>query len=192
MVSATRCCRATLTCFAVVLFVGAASASGGGRKKHSPNLHGQMAPVGIVDEVCAVALEIEVEAADADGKPVEDADVWMVDLAPPYPRANVAKRLGITGRDGRLRVPECLMGSQDFSSWEPAKHATVRFKFLVIRDGFGVGQLGLEPRVDEVLAEGNLTGVPPGTESKDWKYLKEWRGHHYSVHLRVELKRTVP
>lgn len=196
MSSATRFCRAASIVSTILLLASATNARGAGRKRHAGEqetvLIGPKGTVGIGCDSCAVSLQIRVEVTDTEGVPVEGAEVWMVDRAPPYPRENDASRLGVTGKDGTLIVPGCLMSSDSYRFWQPKEGDTVTFLLMVIHDGFGVGRIELTPAVDEVLAKGNLTGAAPGTDRKHWKYLKEWRGHDYPVHGRIQLKRTIP
>lgn len=189
----SQSCRAVMrVLLAVVVLVSAADVDAAECKTERKGRHTSTTCTSAIgDEACAVMMEIEVETVDTTGAQAPGADVWMVDTVPPYPRENLARRLGLTGQDGRLKVLWCFMGSRDFWLWRPEKDSDVKLLFLVFRDGFGVERVELGPKLADVLAKGNLTGVPPGTESKDWKHT-EWRGRAYPVQVHVELKRVAP
>jgi hypothetical protein len=121
-----------------------------------------VSPIAISDDICAVVLQLEVRVVDGLGSPVTAAEIWRIDepeLEPPEPQR--AQRLGLTDSEGKMSAPECYMESGDFQTWDPTAKP-VRLLLMVIREGYGVRRLELKPPVSDVLASGNVLGIPPG------------------------------
>jgi hypothetical protein len=128
---------------------------------------------GIGCDVCAIALVIDATTSDAEGAPLSGVEVWWV---PPPPtllgdRSAAqslpvrARRLGVTDADGRLRVPECLMGGSDFRFSPPGP--IIRFEFMLFREGYGAIRVVQEVPSGDVLHTGYVLGKPMGDPLKD-------------------------
>ena len=145
---------------------------------------------GIGDDICAVMLKVNAYVTDSMGAPIADAQVWRVDeprLEPPEPTR--AELLGVTDSRGRLTVPLCYMGSSEFRLWKPEQDP-VRLVFMIVRWGYGPERLVLRPPAGEVLAAGNLLGVPPGQPVNRRELsvqYRRWRERSYVVPVNVRL-----
>ena len=173
--------RWTQTALAAIVLIGVGSGC------HRNSIRGVEGGIG--DDICAVMLNVNAYVTDSMGAPVADAQVWRVDeprLEPPEPTR--AELLGVTDSQGRLTVPLCYMGSSEFRLWNPERDP-VRLVFMIVRQGYGPERVDLRPPVGEVLAAGNLLGVPPGQLANAEKLRPDprWRERRYVVSVNVRL-----
>ena len=128
---------------------------------------------GIGCDVCAIALVVDATMSDADGAPLSGVEVWWVP-PPPTLLGNPndaeglpvrARRLGLSNAEGRLRVPECLMGGSEFRFSPPGP--AVRLEFMLFREGYGAIRAVQDVPSGEVLHTGYVLGKPMGDPLKD-------------------------
>jgi hypothetical protein len=116
----------------------------------------------ISDDICAVNSRLDIRVTDPVGTPIEGAELWEVyepRLQPPEPTR--ARLRGSSNVLGQVDLPDCLMGSYEFSRWRLAP-TPLKVVLLVIREGYGSRRVVLNVPAPDVLAAGDVSGVPKG------------------------------
>lgn len=93
---------------------------------------------------------------DADGSPVQGAEIWHVDesrAVPPLPVR--AERLGRTDAVGQLVSSHCFAGASDVVYWSTSPNPT-RLSFLILHDTLGVRRTVVEPSLTAVYSEADV------------------------------------
>jgi hypothetical protein len=143
---------------------------------------------GIGDDVCAIMLTFDLEVSDSDSHPLSEVELWRIDR---HHIAGKALRLGVTDATGRLSALDCYMPSLEYRFWSPDTDP-VQVQLMLLREGFGVTHLRLSPSTADVLATGNLLGVPPG-QSFEWSQVKASHDlKSFHIPVKVALDRAQP